>query len=479
MAASLSPPLIAPSVLIPAATGLALVAGVALAWQTHGTGRRGVSGSLALVAGVVAGLLTLAWASLGPERLAPPAGGALVGGLLALAGLRGGGAERPGRELAVLLLGVAGLGVATHLVAPRADLANAIIGALAALALGRLALAAASGAAVAAGALAPLALLGGLVAWGDRLVPDGSLGVPLALGAGLALAGAAGVAARAVPRQPALAAGGLGLAGAWVLLAGLFQLPVAWWACAALGAVGGAGLATGLAGPGPWERLGRVVAAIGGGLLMVVDARLAGVVGVALGGLGLATVGAALPPAHRARSWVLLLATVFAVRVWLQLFLDRVALTGYGVDLTHPYATAALLAGALFPTLVAASTRAWWGRPVAAMAALAVAAAAPVLLGYFLHLEALGAWLVGLVAAAFVGGLGGPSAEADGEPERLGGLLVGQAAVALLAAPWLVVVMNATRGERLLGLAAVTLAVAVALALAWPRPAAPQAPVEA
>jgi hypothetical protein len=478
MAASLSTPLIAPGVLAPVATGLALAAGAVLAWRSRGAEAQAGPWRFALLAGVVAGLAALAWASLGAGRAWPPACGALAGAFLALAGASGRAEGGPGRELAVVLLGAAGLGAASLVLPPGVELANAAIAAVGALALGRVALAGAAGGTVEAGGLGAAALLGGLVAWGDRLVPDGTLGAPLALGSALALAATAGVASRVLPKQAALATAGLGLATAWGVLNGLFQLPTAWWACAALGLVAGVGLVGCLAVAGAWERLGGLVAVAGAGLLMVLDSRLAGVVGIALGGLGLATVGAALPAGHRARSWLALLTVVVAVRVWLQLFLDRVALTGYGVDLTHPYATAALLAGALFPALVAATARAWWGRPPAAAAVLALGAAAPALVGYFLHLEALGAWLVGLIAAVFIGALGSPVADEAPDTGLAAGLLAGHAAVALLAAPWLVSVMNVTRGERLVALAALTLALGVAMVLAWPRPAAAAATVE-
>jgi hypothetical protein len=478
MAASLSTPLIAPGVVAPVATGLALVAGGVLAWRTRGAEPQAGSWRFALLAGVMAGLAALAWASLGAGRAWPPVCGALVGALLALAGASGRAAGSRGREQGVVLLGAAGLGAASLVLPPGVELANAVIAAVGALALGRVALAAAVGGSVEAGGLGTAALLGGLVAWGDRLVPDGGLGAPLALGWALATAATVGVASRALPTQPALLAGGLGLIAAWGVLGGLFQLPTAWWMCAALGLAAGVGVIGSLAATDKWERLGRLVAVAGAGLVIVLDSRLAGIVGIALGGLGLATVGAALPTGHPARSWVALLTVVVAVRVWLQLFLDRVALTGYGVDLTHPYATAALLAGALFPALMAATARAWWGRPPAAAAVLALGAAAPALVGYFLHLEALGAWLVGLIAAVFIGALGSPVADDAPDTGLAAGLLAGHAAVALLAAPWLVAVMNVTRGERLVALAVLTLALGLALVLAWPRPAAAPATAE-
>ncbi|MEB3223663.1 MAG: hypothetical protein VKS61_16435 [Candidatus Sericytochromatia bacterium] len=479
MAASLATPLIAPGITLPLGTALAAGAGGFLAWRAGLTppGQRPTAWALGLLGALVVAVAALAWASFGAGRAWAPATGALGGAGLALVAGVLAAPQGLGTRLAVLLLGAAGVGAAALTLPPGVDLANALLGGMAAHALGRLLLDATGASAAGAGEVGTLGLLAGLVAWGDRLVADGTLGAPLAVWWGLALASAAAVAVRGVPRHPGPAAAGLVAVVAWLLMGGLLHLPTAWWGCAALGAAVGVALALGLAVQGSWERLARVVAVAAAGLLMVLDSRLAGIVGVALGGLGLACVAAALPASHRARSWLALTAAIFATRVWLQLFLDRVALTGYGVDLTHPYATAALLAGALFPALLAASTRAWWGRPPAAGAALAVSGAAPALIGYFLHLEALGAWLMGLVAAMFVGVLAeGRGEEADEAPGLMPSVLVAQVAVSLLAAPWLVTVMNVTRGERLVALAGLTVAVAATIALAWPRQAASPPP---
>ena len=84
--------------------------------------------------------------------------------------------------------------------------------------------------------------------------------------------------------------------------------------------------------------------------------------------------------------------------------------------------------------------------PLTAVWALALALA-PAWVGYFVHVEALGSLLAGLVLAAFALGLQeGPDAE---HRAVLPSLLVTLTAVTLLAAPWLVTVMNATRQSRI------------------------------
>ncbi|MEB3196866.1 MAG: hypothetical protein VKP62_06640 [Candidatus Sericytochromatia bacterium] len=203
-----------------------------------------------------------------------------------------------------------------------------------------------------------------------------------------------------------------------------------------------------------------------GGLLLVVTSRLAGMQGVASAGLGLALTGAAggLPGLlGAALGW---LVATFSARVWLQLLLERTALDGYGVDLTHPYATAGLLAGALLVPLAVALLHRRTSTGARALG-LALSALLPAGLGYWLHLEAVAACLMGLWASALAL-LAGPG-EAPDEPAEalpLGHWLLLEVLAALLAAPWLVAVQHATRESRLT-VAVSGMALLAFVALAW------------
>lgn len=412
---------------------------------------RGLALGGALAWGAVAGLAGLTG---GADRLAASALGGALGLAAAVLGRWRG--ERSAQAFALLAalgaawaLGPEGQGV------PFANGALAGLAVWGAVGLGQ---AARGGELPRAGLgafVATAAALGG-AAWGGKLLSASGLGTGAALGVfAVALAVGAWTPEREDwPRRAGVAVIAAPLAACW--LGAVYHLP---WPLVALGALGvGVGALAANQGPGGDVLEASVPAApaaeglfgvaslkaglalAGAGGLVVVAMRLGGSVGT-----GLLVAGAALAlatgprPAALAR-WLLALG---ALRLWLQLFLDRTALTGFGVDLTHPYAFAALLAGAVaLPMLLAAHRLAApdallrWGGPLAL-------AGVPVWLGFFWQIEALGAFLVGALVAA----LG--HARGSDEDTLPVALVLTQATVALLAAPWLVSALDASRGLRL------------------------------
>lgn len=365
-------------------------------------------------------------------------------------------------DLGPLGTGLAFVAALALLIPDPTSLANALVGLLAGwAALALYARLATDAVMPAPFGLVTVAAVGAAAAWGEKLHIGANLGAPLAVGVGTVLAVGLTVASlMSKPEGDTRAPGLPGLSVAFVITAGLGSALAAWVYGQPLGLVGALVLGalagvllplTQSAGGGTTPLRALVALAIGGAIL-IVDNRLMGVVAIALGGVGLG-LGAIGRPS--ARGVMALLVGIFAARAWLQLFLDRTLLTGYGVDLTHPYAFAALILGGLMP--FAALAVGQLARPnrylVAVMAAVAVLA--PAWIGYFIHVEALGALMAGLVLAAFALG-----AQADQNGvSRVGGtagvaatLLIAQVATSLLAAPWLVGVMNATRQERLVGL---------------------------
>ncbi|MFP5503455.1 MAG: hypothetical protein ACLGIN_13280 [Candidatus Sericytochromatia bacterium] len=302
-------------------------------------------------------------------------------------------------------------------------------------------------------------------AWGEKLQPGVQLGAPLAVALVTALAVGLAIGQRAANGRAlsGVIAAAVFLLAALGLLSGLYAQPVGLVVAVAAGAVIGA-VAPAFVRAGPAGALGAVAVLVLGGVLLVVDNRLMGVLAIALGGIGLAA-GAT----SGARGVLTLLVAIFAARAWLQLFLDRTLLTAYGVDLTHPYAFAALVTGGLLPVVAALAGRVV--RPEGPLlAAWAIAlAAVPAWVGYFIHVEALGSLLAGLMAAAFVLGAA-QGEETMAEARHLApSLLTVSIASTLLAAPWLVTVMNATRSERLVVLLVGLAILAVALIYGWVR----------
>lgn len=322
-------------------------------------------------------------------------------------------------------------------------------------------------------ALAATAVVGAAAAWGDKLAPGAGLGVPLAIALGTA-AGWSLFAGRWVavqlqrPRTGAAVAAVLYGVIALLLLGGPYAQPWPLWIATAAGAAlasAAAAASPRAGGVPPVLSLALLVVA---GALLVLDNRLMGILGIGLGGVGLVLGGRAGAPM---RSLMVLVVTIFAARTWLQLFLDRTMLTGYGVDLTHPYAFAALIVGGLLPWAAVTVGRLIRTEPPLAVAWALVVALSPVWIGYFIHVEALGSLLAGLVLAAFLLGAARPeSPEAEGGPFAAT-LLMTVVPSTLLAAPWLVQVMNATRQERLVMLLIGLAVILAGLGYWWARQA--------
>lgn len=449
------------------ALATALIVNLAIAayatWSHRGSA---AEGQRAGVLPAVAAALVLAGACLwwfeGMTRGTAPALGVVLGCAWALLSAWRGAAALPAGL--VILAGFA-LGFSEPVA-----LANAAIGMLAGAAATRT-LAAVSGAAAddTPLALAVLAQVAGAAAWGDQLWAESHVGWPLALLLGTFMAAGLLIARIAVaPEKPGLAAftaaAVAGLPAAAVLI-GVYAapLPLVWAVLA--GAAGGAVLPWLMADRSDLRPLGRLAFLAAGGLLLVLDNRLLGIVAIGLGGVGLA---AGLAGRVAVRPWVGLLVGLFATRVWIQLFLDRTALTGYGVDLTHPYAFAALIAGALAPAAAIAARRAVGSHTALGVAAGLLVVLAPVALGYFIHVGPLGAWLAGVALGVFAVAAGSMVGEEAAEPPLadMTALLLVNVGVTLLAAPWLVTVMNATREARVGAFVGVAVALA-ALTCAW------------
>ncbi len=449
-----------------------IVNGAIAAWAAIAAPRAQVPGAgraAYLTAAAIALALTAAaaaWYGVG-ERLWPPAIGLMVGaaGMTLRPAAADAGDARP--DLAVLAGGLAVLAALALALDAGVPIANAAIGLLtgAAATAAALRLAAGPDESVAGGAgLAAVALVAGAGAWGDKLWAEIGAGWPLALALGSAAVGALALASRLDgPKSRAFAPPlAFGLA-ALAILAGLYGAVSPLLIAVAAGAGAAAILPALLTGRPDLAPLGKLAFLAAGGALLVLDNRLLGIVAIGFGGLGLVT---AYGTSVAARGWLGLLVAVFAARVWIQLFLDRTALTGYGVDLTHPYAFAALIGGALVPAAAHALRRAAGGHAGLAAAAGVALVLAPAAVGYFIHVEAMGAWLAGLALAMFAAAAfepaEGQTPAAPAEPA----LLLANVGVVLLAAPWLVAVMNATRQERVSAL--MVLAVALgALAVWW------------
>ncbi|MBM3268348.1 MAG: hypothetical protein FJZ01_11925 [Candidatus Sericytochromatia bacterium] len=313
--------------------------------------------------------------------------------------------------------------------------------------------------------------------WGARAVPEGGVGMsfPFAvvaaavllgtflglLPARLRLGGMLGACA-------ALAAAAFGLASA------VFQAPDLWQPVAAgcaMAAVAGLVLATAAAPadeiPPP---LALAITLLAGGAATLLLVRWFGVGGAALAGLGILPL--ALSPARGAARLAALLAAILAGRALLQWSLAQAGLGPGGLDLTQPYAFAALAAGlalAAAPGVTAPHVR---GRLAAAAAVTALLALVP-LAAVGVQATALPAILLGLLGAGLVIGSLRPGAEAP-----MPGLIAYTGSVAavfgsrladlgILPKPWRLVALLAAAGV-------IALAVAVA-ALSRPAPKLPEA----
>ncbi|MEB3284562.1 MAG: hypothetical protein VKN33_04685 [Candidatus Sericytochromatia bacterium] len=394
-----------------------------------------------------------------PERVMPPLAGVWAGLVSAWYWLPRAGAPRSA-------LGASALGVASlsgiGLLWEGTAAANAAIGWLAGSAclaiLGHLT---PSGKQL-DGVWALIAAGGALAAWCDKIYPQSHLGWPFAAGLTLLASGLWAVPSLPTGRHLILLATLWGLGAAWWIL-GVFHLPEAWLIAAAVPLL--------LAGWALWRpRPEKGVALLGllaGGAVLIIENRVAGVAAMAVGGIALAATigGAAHSSVHRAVvTWLM---AVFASRAWLQLFFERVEFTHYGVDVTHPYATAGLMLGALLPA-------AWLLRPPAAgiITRLGLGVGMvfiPATLGYLLHIEALAAAWMGALVGGFV--LYGANAEANEVADassraNLGmtpAVLLSFSGLSLLVAPWLVAALDATRSARMM----VLLALSVGLIIWW------------
>jgi hypothetical protein len=192
-------------------------------------------------------------------------------------------------------------------------------------------------------------------------------------------------------------------------------------------------------------------------LAMMVALRLGGTAGLAFFGLGLLPILGLQPTA-----WGTALLVVVGGRAVLQLWLDRTALATMGLDLTHTYGFAGLIAGCLLAVVTAQVHEHFQARRIVLLPLGWGLLAVPLLLGYLLHVEPLGTFVVGLLTVSLVWGL----LRQPGEPTRTGEFAPALAGIglstALLAAPWLVSQINAPRGPRI-----VVFLVALALVTAF------------
>ncbi len=186
---------------------------------------------------------------------------------------------------------------------------------------------------------------------------------------------------------------------------------------------------------------------VAGGCLLLAN-RLFGMVGVSLTGIGLSVL---LLAGGRAPLLTGILVSGFAGRTFLQLFLDRTYLNQYGVDLTHTYTSFGLIAAFFIPFALAALRRTL--APTGALLGIEALAVLilPALMGYFIHVDPLASYLAGLLVTLYVLGI---LAEEGLTTYRFAPLmpplLLSAAATSLLAAPWLITVLNAPRKDRLI-----------------------------
>ncbi|HEY9900531.1 MAG TPA: hypothetical protein V6D00_15245 [Pantanalinema sp.] len=296
-----------------------------------------------------------------------------------------------------------------------------------------------------------LALVGALAAamvWGDRAAPQHSIGTSRAL-AWAALALGCRYATLSLPGAWGAPAGGLLLAGL-ALPAGLWGLrldPRFLWA--ALAGVVAALVLGAMARMAARAEAARAIAALGvalvaGGALLLCN-RFFGIHGVAIAGVG---AGLFLADRGLAFSAAGLLASSFAGRALLQLFLDRTYLRQVGVDLTHPYTALGLAAALLVPFALQALCRHFSLKGILLGIAAFLTLSLPLGMGYFVHIEPLATYVMGLVLLGLTFALARPE---SGTPQLgilLPPVLLGASALSLLSAPWLISVMNTPRPMR-------------------------------
>lgn len=417
-------------------------------------------------------------------------------GLLALVGILAGGLlgwglgmgpaslfwrDEPARDLlarwSVALVGL----VALDALVPDAVLASyAVMGGLLGMAVTvlPLALAAHARAEAMSATLALVAVAGAGLVWGDRALAAASLGSAWAL-ALAALVLLLSYGATHLPRLVAPFAAAVVLAalaaplGAW----GFRLSPQVLWP-SLLGFALAAVLALLLVVSEriPTERSGSLpmlaMVLVAGGCLLLAN-RLFGMFGVTLAGIGLSVL---LLARGRAPMLAGILVAGFAGRAFLQLFLDRTYLNQYGVDLTHTYTSFGLVAAFLVPfALVALRRDVLPSGLLLAIEALLVLVL-PVLMGYFIHVDPLASYLAGLLVTLYVLGILSPPGFGEGRFAALmPPLLISASAVSLLAAPWLITVLNAPRQDRLTVFAVVLVLLLAYLVALTRGPSTPQA----
>jgi hypothetical protein len=285
----------------------------------------------------------------------------------------------------------------------------------------------------------------------------------------LALAAAAlGTAAAcwAWPRRPVAAAviggGAACLVAALAPRYGSLVLPVNLLLPTAVGAlmsVGAAAVPEGRRTQG----LGLIALSLLAILAMMVAMRLGGTTGLAFFGVGLVPILTLQPAA-----WGTALMAVVGGRAVLQLWLDRTALSDMGLDLTHPYGFAGLIAGCLFVVVAAQAHERFQARRIVLLPLGWGLLLTPILLGYLLHVEPLGTFVIGLLTVSLVWGLLRQPREANHTAELAPALTGVSLSTALITAPWLVSQINAPRGPRII-VFLVALALVIAFVLAATR----------
>jgi hypothetical protein len=314
------------------------------------------------------------------------------------------------------------------------------------------------------GALMGTSLLGlAALSWLPRLLkPAGTTPAIWLLALGAASLGTA-AAARAWPRRPvavALLGGGVAML---VSVLGprhtTVQTPNLWLPILLATAVAVAVALT------PERDRSRGLGAMFLGILAILAVmaalRLGGTLGLAFFGIGLVPILGWQPAA-----WGAALLTVVGARSVLQLWLDRTNLTSLGLDLTHEYAFAGLVAGCLFSVVAAQSHQRFQGRRIVLLPLGWGLMVIPTFLGYLLHVEPLGTFVAGLVTVSLVWGLMQPQADSLRTAELAPALAGISVCTALLTAPWLISELNAPRSARiavfLIGLALTIVFVAAA-----------------
>ncbi len=420
--------------------------------EEPGGSLKGVSGAILLVLALVGYLV-----SPSPDKGALTAGGILVGGWLGLVLGMGPSIltwrDEPARDA----LGRAGLGLA-FLVAANVFIPDPVLLSYAVCAfligLSAVALPLAlfdhprSGGFSAS--LAVVGVLGAALIWGDRALPAGNLGSAWALCFG-ALSLAFSYLTSFLPRVGAPFAGAVLTAavavplGSWIvrLMPGLV-VPGLLGLLLAMLLAGYVLLSERIENAGPLPTL--VLVLVAGGTLLLAN-RLYGMFGVTLAGLGLMPMVLA---GQRAMALGGLVMAAFAGRALLQVFLDRTYLRQYGADLTHVYTSFGLLAALFIPYALVTVRQAYAPKAVLLGIEALFALCLPWLMGYFIHVDPVAAYIAGLLMVTFVLGLLG---EAQISRFRFHALMpplvIAASAASLIGAKWMITVMNAPRMERL------------------------------